>query len=252
MADLLASSIIMIKYKFMRGLIRFCYTFMLGRISVTGRENIPSEDGMYIVVTNHNSVADSSLMMLAFPPRRWRFFASRKWGERPFFGHLMTLSGAIYVTEGEADRKALKEAINAIESGDGFGLAPEGHRSKTGSMMKGMDGAAYLASRTNAILLPIGITETDKLFANLGELKITNAGIQVGEPFMLPDIGRRVRARDLPLMTEFIMAHIAAQLPASYRGVYADSPALEAILTGKDPWEALQVVEEGNLVMERV
>jgi len=234
----------MIKYTFMRGFIRFCYTFMLGRITVTGRENIPSEDEIYIVVTNHNSVSDSSLLMLAFPSRRWRFFASRKWGERPFFGHLMNIVGAIYVTEGEADRQALKEATNAIRSGDGFGLAPEGHRSKTGSMMKGMDGAAYLASRTNAILLPIGITETDKLFGNLRNLKITTAGIQIGKPFTLPDIGRRVRARDLPMMTEFIMAHIAAELPESYRGVYADSLALDALLAGDDPWEALQIVEE--------
>ena len=234
----------MIKYKFMRGFIRFCYTFMLGRITVTGGENIPSEDEIHIVVTNHNSVADSSLMMLAFPPRRWRFFAGRKWGEHPVWGPMLTWVGAIYVTEGVADRKALKEATDAIKLGDGFGLAPEGHRSKTGSMMKGMDGAAYLANRTNAIILPIGITETDKLWDNLAALKITNAGIQIGEPFMLPDIGRRVRARDLPLMTEFIMAHIAAQLPESYRGVYADSPALAAILAGEDPWKALQVAEE--------
>jgi len=240
-----------LKYTFMRGFIRFGYTFMLGRISVTGRENIPLEDAQYIVVTNHNSVSDSSLLMLAFPSRRWRFFASRKWGERPFFGHLMNLVGAIYVTEGEADRKALKEAIEAINSGDGFGLAPEGHRSKTGSMMKGMDGAAYLANRTNAILLPVGITNTDKLYANLAKLKITTAGIQIGKPFVLPNIGRRVRARDLPQMTEFIMAHIAAELPESYRGVYADSPALTAILTGDDPWEAIQEMEEETAVLEK-
>ena len=243
-----------LKYTFMRGFIRFCYTFMLGRIAVTGRENIPSEDDTYIVVTNHNSVADSSLLMLAFPSRRWRFFASRKWGERPFFGHMMNIVGAIYVTQGEADRRALKEATDAIKSGDGFGLAPEGHRSKTGSMMKGMDGAAYLASRTNAILLPVGITETDNLYYNLRRLRITTAGIKIGKPFRLPDTGRRVRARDLPQMTEYIMAHIAAELPESYRGVYADSPALTALLDGDDPWAALLDAEEteDEQVLERM
>lgn len=233
-----------LKYTLMRGVIRFFYTFMLGRITVVGKENIPSEGDTYIVVTNHNSVSDSSLLMLAFPSRRWRFFASRKWGERPFFGHMMNIVGAIYVTEGEADRRALKEAIDAIKSGDGFGLAPEGHRSKTGSMMKGMDGAAYLASRTNAILLPVGITETDKLYYNLRRLRITTAGIKIGKPFRLPGNGRRVRARDLPQMTEYIMAHIAAELPESYRGVYADSPALAALLAGEDAWAALQDMEE--------
>ncbi len=236
----------------MRAVIRFCYTFMLGRITVTGKENIPTDDTTYIVITNHNSIADSSLLMLGFPPRRWRFFASRKWGERPFFGHMMNIVGAIYVTEGEADRQALKEAINAIKSGYSFGLAPEGHRSKTGSMMKGMDGAAYLASRTNALLLPIGITNTDNLWANLAKLKITNAGIKIGKPFALPDIGRRVRARDLPQMTEFIMAHIAAELPESYRGVYADSPALKALLADEDAWKALQTVEVEDTPLERV
>jgi 1-acyl-sn-glycerol-3-phosphate acyltransferase len=148
----------------------------------------------------------------------------------------MAWLGAIYIVRGEADRPAIRLALDAIEEGTVFGLAPEGTRSHTGQMMLAKDGAAYLASRANVLVLPVGLANCDQIFANFKRLKPTEVAVNIGEPFMLPNIGSRVRSRDLPAYTHYIMIHIAAQLPERYHGVYADSLALAALKRGEDPW----------------
>ena len=68
--------------------------------------------------------------------------------------------------------------------------------------------------------------------------------VHIGEAFQLPDLGRRVRAKDLPALTHFIMIHIAAQLPPRYHGVYSESAALAALQRGEDPWPYCEQMAE--------
>ena len=49
-----------------------------------------------------------------------------------------------------------------------------------------------------------------------------------------------VKGADLAAFTHLIMVKIAALLPPRYWGVYADSPALAALLAGEDPWPACE------------
>ncbi len=207
----------------------------ISTLTVTGKENIPAK-GPYIVVVNHMSSADTPILLLVFPLTKWSFFAGEKWQEHWLFGPLMHYLGAIYINRGDVDRRALKEALDLIKSGVVFGLAPEGTRSKGGSMQPAKDGAAYLASRSNVPIVPVGLVNSDVLFSNVGNWRRTKMEAHIGAPFSLPDLGRRVRSRDLAAYTHLIMAHVAAQLPERYHGVYADSPALNALLNGGDPW----------------
>jgi 1-acyl-sn-glycerol-3-phosphate acyltransferase len=119
--------------------------------------------------------------------------------------------GAIYIARDEVDRNQMRDALAAIEQGNAFGVAPEGTRSKTGQMMPAKDGAAYLASRTGIPILPVGLENTDVLCTNFKRLKRTAVHVHIGEPFYLPDLGRRARAKDLPALTHYIMIHLAAQ-----------------------------------------
>lgn len=224
----------LLRYRIVRFAMQIVRFILLARIRVTGREHIPTRP--YMVVLNHTSTVDTPVLLLTFPIQRWRFFAVEKWKYHPIFGPIMGWLGAIYIARGEADRQSLRQALQAIESGAAFGLAPEGTRSRTGTMMAAKDGAAYLASKANVPILPVGLVNCDRIFANFKQLQATEVQVNIGEPFMLPDIGRRVRARDLPAYTHYIMIHIAAQLPPRYHGVYADSPALAALQRGEDPW----------------
>jgi 1-acyl-sn-glycerol-3-phosphate acyltransferase len=225
----------MFRYRLIRLAMRLTQFFLLGTIHVQGRENIPAS-GPYIVVLNHVSVADTPILLITFPLVRWRFFASEKWRTHWLFGPIMTWLGAIYINQGEADRRALKEALDALQAGAVFGLAPEGSRSQGGQMRVARDGAAYLASRSKVQVLPVGLVNLDVLFANVRRLRPTTVEVHIGQPFIVPEIGRRVRSGDLAAYTHLIMCHIAALLPERYHGHYAHSPALRALQRGEDPW----------------
>ena len=225
----------MFRYKLIRYAMHIVRIVLRFKINVIGYENIP-EKGPYIVVLNHTSVADTPVLLVSFPNIKWRFFAVDKWRSHLIYGPIMAWLGAIYVKRGEVDRRQLKEALDALKEEKAFGLAPEGVRSFTGKMIEAKDGAAYLASRANVPILPVGLVNHDRLFHNVKSLKPTNGEVRIGEPFYLPDLGRRAKGNDLKAYTHLIMAKIAAQLPERYYGYYQDSPALAAILRGEDPW----------------
>lgn len=225
----------MFRYRLIRIAMNIVRLILLVRFKVSGRENIPQQ-GPYIVVLNHTSVVDTPVLLINFPLQKWRFFAVDKWRTHPIYGPIMAWLGAIYIERDTVDRSQLRAALDALEAGTVFGLAPEGSRSFTGKMMAAKDGAAYLASRAKVPILPVGLVNNDRLFTNVKRLRPTTIELHIGKPFDLPGLNRRVRSTDLPAYTQFIMVHIAAQLPARYRGYYADSPALAALLRGEDAW----------------
>jgi 1-acyl-sn-glycerol-3-phosphate acyltransferase len=204
-------------------------------LKVTGRSNIP-ETGPYLLAVNHMSKADPPLIFVTWPAMRWRFFAGEKWERHLVFGPLMRWAGAIYINRGEVDRKALRQALDALNGGSIFGLAPEGTRSRVGALISARDGAAYLATRAGVPVLPVGVVNTDVLGKNMLRLRRTRLELRVGLTFTMPDLGRRARGADLAAYTHLIMVHIAALIPERYWGVYSDSPALFALLEGNDPW----------------
>jgi 1-acyl-sn-glycerol-3-phosphate acyltransferase len=131
--------------------------------------------------------------------------------------------GAIYINRGELDRQALRQALNELGDGAVFALAPEGTRSKVGVMQPAKDGAAFLALRANVPILPVGLSNTDRLFANFRRLRHTDIDIRIGRPFTLPQSGRRIRSHELSAYTALIMSHIAALVAERHRGSYTPS-----------------------------
>jgi 1-acyl-sn-glycerol-3-phosphate acyltransferase len=222
-----------------RLLVRFLSYFCLISYHHHGRENLPAE-GPYMICANHMSFWDTQAILLGMPIVPWKLFAKGEWRNHPIAGPVLGKSGAIFVNRGEVDRQALKEALAAIDRGHVFGIAPEGTRSKTRQLMEAKDGASYLASRAKIPIVPVAVTNTDEWKKNIRRLRWTQLHITIGEPFHLPDLGRRVKSRDLPLYTHLIMVKIAALLPTRYRGFYTTSPALAALERGEDPWPIIQ------------
>jgi 1-acyl-sn-glycerol-3-phosphate acyltransferase len=210
---------------------------VVARFKVVGLDNLPP-GGPYVIVTNHLSKVDVGVVLLAFPRQRMRVFAADKWRAHPLFGPILGLSGAIWVRRGEVDRKALREALKALEVGQVLGMAPEGTRSRTGVLQKGRQGPAYLASHAGVPLVPVGIINSDRLQSNLLRLRRTDLRVVIGRPFELPNPGNGPKSKELSACTELIMAHIANLLPERYHGVYAGSPVLSAVRAGEDAWAA--------------
>ena len=223
----------------------------LCRLEVVGLENVPAT-GPYLVTVNHMSTADIALVFIGFPVLPWRFFAGEKWADHWLWGRLMAWLGVIFINRGEVDRRALREALAALQDGAIFGLAPEGTRSKSGAMEPGKDGAAFLAAQSRVPILPVGINNSDVLFASARRLRRARITLRVGQPFTLPELEHRPRGRDLSAYTCLIMTRIAALVEPRHRGAYAGSPALEALLAGEDPWPSCAVASTNTPLEPKV
>lgn len=200
------------------------------RQEVRGLENIPKQ-GPYLIVVNHLGIADPPLIFINV----WQqltMFAADKWKKAPGIRQLAEAAGVIWVARGEADLSAIKAALAILKSGRPLGMAPEGTRSPTRALQPGKTGAAYLADRTGVLIVPIGISGSERLTENLRRLRRTPVRFVVGRPFHLPPNGR-AKGAVLDDYTTEIMCRIAALLPPEYRGVYADHPLLQKLLSGE-------------------
>lgn len=199
---------------------------LITRIEVIGQENFNIE-GPCIIVANHLSVFDPPLALILFPRRAWGF-AADKYRKHPLFSPILNLIDVIYIKRGEVDRQALRAALKVLRRGDALGVAPEGTRSENAQLQRGKEGAAYLASRTNATIVPVAITGTENIIANLKRLRRTPVQVVVGEPFRLLPVDGQTKGEQLALHTDLIMCRIAALLPESYRGYYRQRCAPDA------------------------
>ncbi|HEY71653.1 MAG TPA: 1-acyl-sn-glycerol-3-phosphate acyltransferase [Thermoflexia bacterium] len=192
---------------------------LFAHVEYVGLENIPDEPP-YIMVTNHISAFDSPVM-LTVCPHTIRALAAAKHKRNPLYAPLLAMMGSVWVRRGEVDRRALDGALDVLKRGEALGMAPEGTRARgTYALQKGKTGPAYIATRANVQIVPVGTTGTEKIKHNLPRLRRTGVRVVVGKPFRLPESGR-VERQKLREYTDLIMRNIAELLPEEYRGVYA-------------------------------
>jgi 1-acyl-sn-glycerol-3-phosphate acyltransferase len=205
-------------YAILRAIVRFLFR-LLTRTEYRGLENLPAH-GPYIVLTNHLSAIDAPLILAAIPTPI-TVFAAHTHRHEFLVGELMNAMGAIWVRRGEADREALKAAVELLKDGGVIGLAPEGTRSKTGALIEGKIGAAYLATRTDVPLVPVAVTGTEVGLPAVFRLSRPRITITIGPPFRLPDSSPQASRAQLQMYTDLIMRILAGMLPEKYRGVYS-------------------------------
>lgn len=123
---------------------------------VIGRENIP--EGGCVVCPNHTNVSDPPLAAAALTNRhsicimaKVELFSIR------FLGPLITVLGAFPVDRGKADITAIKVALKSVKEGRKLLIFPQGTRRAGEDDAK--EGAAMLAVKSRAPVLPVYITE---------------------------------------------------------------------------------------------
>lgn len=122
--------------------------------------------------------------------------------------------------------------ITLMQAGNAMVIAPEGTRSRTGALIEGKPGAAYLAARSGFPVVPVAITGTEDkvILENLKRFRKSEITLTGGQPFIIPPLPRENRDQALQAATDEIMCRIAALLPERYRGVYAEHSRLKELL----------------------
>lgn len=141
------------------------YCKIVYRYKVIGLENIPKE-GNIIFCGNHSTYLDPVLIIIT-SSRDMRFMAKEDLRKMPLYRFLGFVFNVIYVKRDSKDIGPLKDALKTLKSKECncIGMFPEGTRNgleKNGGELK--DGAAYLALKTGAKILPIGIVGNAKPF----------------------------------------------------------------------------------------
>ena len=148
--------------RFIKGIVR-PFVLPFHPCTLVGLENIPAH-GKIILCANHLSNWDPVLLLLA-QPRRIAFMAKAElFRFKPLGALLYHVFGAFPVERGKGDTNALDEAAKVVESGDIMGIFPEGTRSRDGRLMRFKSGAALIAARTGAVVVPCGFDRRSRAF----------------------------------------------------------------------------------------
>jgi 1-acyl-sn-glycerol-3-phosphate acyltransferase len=193
-------------------------------LHLLGVESVPTS-GPLLVVSNHLSNADPIILEAVFP-RPLFFIGKAELFRIPPFRWLLHRFGGFPVERGTPDRAALRHARAVLAQGIALGIYPEGIRSRTGALIKGLPGAGLIALQSHTPVLPVAIFGTEFFPVN-GEIPQRRprgvprgVTVQFGEPFHIPERvdGVRVTPEEA---THIMMLRVATLLPERYHGAYA-------------------------------
>ncbi len=214
---------------FVRGLIRFVFN-RIARFEIHGYENVP-QSGAFVIAVNHIGIIDIAMFHYIFDRFDMFIPVGEKWEKNAFVRWLARNLNFLFVDRFNPDLKALRKMVSLMDAGNSLVIAPEGTRSKTGALIEGKPGVAYLAARSGFPVVPVAITGTEDkvILGNIKRLRKSPVTLTAGKPFTLPPIPRENRDEALQTYTDEIMCQIAILLPERYRGVYAEHPRLKAL-----------------------
>jgi 1-acyl-sn-glycerol-3-phosphate acyltransferase len=198
------------------------------RVRIEGDFDAIPREGPVILAANHISNADPVLVGAWLTPRlgrRIHWLGKKEMFDWPVVGWVARNGGIVPVDRDGADVEAFRTASRVLEAGEVLMVFPEGTRSPTAELQPPKDGLAMLALRTGATIVPIGISNTDRLWPKGRPVPRPggHVSMRVGAPFRIadllpPELDRKAAKR---LATTLIMRRIAALLDPRHRGPYA-------------------------------
>ena len=188
--------------------------WLLFRPRVTGRENIPLH-GAVLIAPVHRSNLDFAFTV--FMTRRKAFFMAKDslW-KVPVLRTLISTMGAFPVKRGTADRESMRYAHLVLAQGETLVMFPEGTRQEGSEVQTLHDGAMFVAARTNAVVVPVGIGHTERAMPRGAKFpRPVRVRIVIGKPIAAPSGDGRPTRSQITDSTE--------QLRLALQDVYSQS-----------------------------
>lgn len=147
---------------------------------IIGKENI-KKDGPILIVGNHKHLYDQCLTIIS-TKRGIHYMAKKEYFDDKKVAWFFKSTGCISVDRKNKDLKAKEIAIDVLKDNGAVGLFPEGTRNKTEEFLLPFKyGAVSMAKKTDAYLVPFGITGDYKF-------RSKNLTIRYGKPFKVTDL----------------------------------------------------------------
>ena len=218
----------------------------LHHIHATGLHHVPAE-GPAIFCPNHISFIDSFVLPCVLP-RRISYVGKAEYMDSWKTKYVFPAMGMVPIDRsgGSASERALETAARILGRGELFGIYPEGTRSRDGVLHRGRTGAARLALRTGAPIIPVGIRGTDQMQPTGAKFPkpFSSCQVNIGEPI---DVTRYLdRQSDrllLRQLTDEVMFEIRKLSGQDYVDTYAgerkkEEPAEVPVAPSDAPTEA--------------
>jgi len=220
---------------------------VLTHFEIEGMENIPAE-GPLLVVGNHFNFLDPVALINTMP---WpiEFVGGFRMPNAPaIVTWLPALWGVLPVHRGSVSRETLIAARKVLKNGGRLAIFPEAG-SWAAVLRPARPGAAFLASSTQAKILPIGLDGLVDVFPSLRRGKRARVRIKIGPtfgPLYVSDRGETDRHK-LDEIGHVMMHQIAQLIPPERRGFYSDDPAVREAARGTEvyPWEGVNATQSG-------
>jgi 1-acyl-sn-glycerol-3-phosphate acyltransferase len=189
-------------------------THLYFRIDISGQANLPDPGTPCIVTVNHSSTLD--VFVIGYAMGRPGYFAAKaEVTQYPIIGPALTRMGALPARRDRRDTDVVRLLKAALESGGLTGLAPEGTRSLDGRLAPFDPGFVWLASKTDALVVPSAIhgardlmpkgklvPRPGRMWVKFGDpMKIGGDGQRLGRD-ELEEAAEAVRQRTIQLLTD--------------------------------------------------
>jgi len=172
-----------------------------------------------LVVANHESFLDGLLLGLSMPVDAV-YVVHKQVAEHPFFRVLLRFVPHLAVES--TSPLAIKQIVKLVETGQPVVIFPEGRITRTGSLMKVYDGAAFVAAKTGATIVPVRIDGAARSYfgrlAGIYPLKAfpkVSIAIQARRTIPMPDLpsAKQRRRRAGELMRQILLDMLVASRP---------------------------------------
>jgi 1-acyl-sn-glycerol-3-phosphate acyltransferase len=183
---------------------------LLFHLKVDGAAHVP-KGGPVIVAANHRSMLDVPLLVVAFP-RPVTFMAKRTLFHGRFWTAFFHGLGGFPVEPGQGDHGALKTGMAVLGAGAVLGVFPEGTRSFREPMGPFLNGAAWLALRSGAPIVPCAIVGTERPVGTSWWrwLRPRRVRISIGPPIAAGPLDGPVRRTSVASLTESVRSAVAS------------------------------------------
>lgn len=173
---------------------------------LVGRERLLEKGGLFCA--NHSCLSDPICLIVALGPKRqMHAMAKAEFMRIPVIGWLLKKAGIFAVERGKSDIGAIKTAMKYLKNEESVLIFPEGTRIKDGVDKYGNEseakaGAAMLAVRTGAPLVPVYIPPKKRWF------RVTT--VVIGDPYRPQVESNKGSAEEYQVIAEDLMKRIYA------------------------------------------